>query len=89
MPCLVALIAMISPRLAIVLLWLFTDRNTVAFESGWIAILGFLLLPWTTLAWILCYAPFFGIQGFGWIIVIFAFIVDISTYFKGATAQKN
>ena len=79
---------MISPRLAIFLLWIFTDRNTLAFESGWIAILGFLFLPWTTLAWILCFAPLFGIQGFGWFIVAFAFVVDISTYIKGASARN-
>lgn len=89
MPCFAVLVAMISPRLAIALLWIFTNRNTIAFESGWVAILGFLFLPWTALAWILCYAPFFGVQGFGWIVVAFAFVVDISTYFKGSTVQRS
>lgn len=39
MPCLVALFALISPRLAIFLLWLFTDRMTLAFTSGMAGIL--------------------------------------------------
>ena len=55
-PCFVALFALISPRLAIFLLWIFSDRLTIAFTSGWVGILGFLFLPWTMLAWAVCYA---------------------------------
>ena len=36
--CLVAIAAMLSPRFAIFLVWLFGDRMTIAFNSGWIAI---------------------------------------------------
>lgn len=78
--CCLALVAVISPRLAIVLLWLFTDRVSVAFSSFWIALLGFLLLPWTTLAWLVVFTPVFGVQGFGWFIVIIAFIADLATW---------
>ena len=30
---------------------------------------GFFLLPWTTLAWAICYAPVAGVHGFGWFVV--------------------
>src|SRR6266542_3515430 len=64
--CLVALAAFVSPRLAIFLVWLFTDRMDVAFDSFWWALLGFIFLPWTTLAWAVAYAPVRGVTGFGW-----------------------
>jgi len=34
--CLVALVAIVSPRFAIFLVWAFTDRMTIAFNSFWI-----------------------------------------------------
>ena len=71
--CLVALAAFISPRLAIFLIWLFTDRMSIAFDSFWWGFLGFIFLPWTTLAWTVAYAPIRGVTGFGWFIVVFAF----------------
>ena len=48
--CLVALAAFVSPRLAIFLIWLFGDRMSIAFDSFWWGLLGFIFLPWTTLA---------------------------------------
>jgi hypothetical protein len=88
-PCLVALFALISPRLAIFLLWLFTDRMTLAFTSGWLGIFGFLFLPWTTLAWTVCYAPIFGVSGFGYIVVLFGFVLDISSYASSKNLNRN
>jgi hypothetical protein len=87
--CLVALAAMLSPRLAIFLVWLFSDRMSNAFNSFWIALLGFFFLPWTTLAWAVAYAPRAGVTGFGWFIVIFAFIVDVGTHVGAAQARQR
>jgi hypothetical protein len=86
--CLIALFAWLSPRLAIFVLWLFTNRMTVAFHSFWVAFLGFLLLPWTTLAWAVCYAVPKGVQGFGWFLVILAFLVDLASYGSGGRARR-
>lgn len=85
--CVVALFAMASPRLAVFLVWLFTDRMGVAFDRGWMGFVGFLFLPWTTLAWTFCYAPVKGVSGFGWIIVVFALITDLGTY--GGSSQMK
>jgi hypothetical protein len=87
--CLVALVAMLSPRLAVFLLWLFTDRMSVAFNSFWVGLLGFVLLPWTTLAWAVVYAPVRGVTGFGWFLVILGFLVDISTHVGSAQARRQ
>ena len=69
MGCLLALVAAISPRFVIFLLWIFSDRLTIAFRSGWEGIIGFLLLPYTTLFYALVYAPGKGVDSFGWVIV--------------------
>jgi hypothetical protein len=87
--CLVAIAAMLSPRLAVFLLWLFTDRMDAAFNSGWIALLGWLFLPWTTLAWAIAYAPRSGVSGFGWFVVILAFVVDLMTHVGAAQARRQ
>jgi hypothetical protein len=87
--CLIALVAMLSPRLAVFLLWLFTDRMSIAFDSFWVALLGFLFLPWTTLAWAVVYAPVRGVTGFGWFLVILAFLMDIGTHVGSAQARRE
>jgi hypothetical protein len=87
--CLAALAAFISPRLAIVVLWLFTDRMSVAFDRFWWGLLGFVVLPWTTLAWAAMYAPIGGVSGFGWFIVAFGFFADVMTHLGSAQARRD
>jgi len=87
---LVLLAAAFSPRFAIFLLWLFDNsRMDVAFDSFWIPLLGFFFLPWTTLAWAVAYAPVRGVTGFGWFLVILAFVVDVSTHVGSAQARRR
>jgi hypothetical protein len=53
--CLLVLLAVISPRLAMVGIWLLTDWEDRVF-SGWlIPILGIVFLPWTTLLYTVGY----------------------------------
>lgn len=80
MGCLVVLFALISPRLALFVLWLFTDLLSRAFESWFVPFLGFFLLPWTTLAYAAMWASSDGVSGFEWFIVVLAFLVDLSSY---------
>lgn len=88
--CLVALASAISPRLGLFLLWLFTDRLSEAFTSGWIGLIGFLFLPWTALAWAVAYQPLgdVGVTGFGWFVVLLALLVDLSTHAGSAQARR-
>jgi hypothetical protein len=87
--CLLALAAVLSPRLAVFLLWLFTDRMSEAFDSFWIALIGFIFLPWTTLAWAVAHAPRSGVTGFGWFVVILAFFADMSTHIASYQARQQ
>jgi hypothetical protein len=88
--CLVALTSFISPRLGLFVPWLFTDRLSQALDSFWVGLLGFLFLPWTTLAWAVAYQPAgdIGVRGFGWLLVAFAFIVDLSTHAGSARTRR-
>jgi hypothetical protein len=86
--CLVALAALLSPRLAIFLIWLFGDRMDYAFDSFWVGFIGFLFLPWTTLAWTIAYAPIQGVTGFGWFVVVLGVIFDISSYTSASQARR-
>ena len=89
MGCLFALIAAFSARFALFLLWIFTDRLTVAFRSGWEGLLGFLLLPYATLFYALVYAPGRGVDAFGWGIVAFGVVIDVSSHGFGSRAQRR
>ena len=89
MGCLFALVAAISPRLALFLLWVFTDRLSVAFRSGWEGVLGFLLLPYTTLFYALVYAPGRGVDGFGWIVVALGVLFDVGALAAGGRRGRR
>lgn len=81
MPCLVALLAFISPRLAIFAIFLFSDLLSDAFDSWLVPLLGFFLLPWTTLAYAVMWAASTDqVSGFEWFIVILAFLFDVGSY---------
>ena len=87
MGCLILLISMISPRLALVLVWIFTDFVDRAYDSFIVPFLGLLVLPWTTLIYSLAYAPRVGVTGWGWFFVILGVLADLSNY--GENARRN
>lgn len=80
---------MVSPRLAIGIIFLFTDRMGIAFQHFWMGLVGFVFLPWTTLAWSLCYQRGNGVSGFGWVLVVAAFIADLSTHAGTSQARRR
>ena len=57
MGCFVVLFALISPRLALFFVAIFSDLLSRAFDSWFIPLLGFFLLPWTTLAYACMWEP--------------------------------
>jgi hypothetical protein len=89
MGCIVALFALISPRLALFGLWVFGDTLGRAYDTAIVPILGFFLLPWTTLA----YAAFWEwgagheVTGIEWFFIVLAFLADIGAYDGGRRSQ--
>jgi hypothetical protein len=89
MGCLIVLAALLSPRFVIALLYLFTERLTTAFRSGWVGLAGFLFLPWTTALYALVYHPIDGVTGIGWIVVAIGFAIDLGSWFGGGRHAKS
>jgi hypothetical protein len=89
MGCLFALISAFSARLALFLVWIFTDRLSIAFRSGWEGILGFIFLPYATLFYVLVYQPHKGVDAFGWVIVALGIALDLSSHLFGSRAGRR
>jgi hypothetical protein len=90
MPCLIALFALISPRLAIFFIWIFSGLLGRAFDSWILPVLGFFLLPWTTLAYAVMWdAGTHRVSGFEWFIVGLAFVFDLASYDRGRRARAD
>lgn len=89
MGCFLALLALISPRLVLFLLWIFDDVIGQAIDGWLVSVLGFLLLPWTTLSYVAFWDWGSGrhVTGFEWFFVILAFLIDLSSYFGGNRAR--
>ena len=78
MPCLVVLFALISPRLALVVMALLSDVLSRAYDGIVLPLIGFFLLPWTTLAYAFMWnTGTHEVRGFEWFVVIVAFLADI------------
>ncbi len=81
MPCLVALFALISPRLALFAIWVFGSLLDRAYDSWIVPVIGFFLLPWTTLAYALMWGfSTNGVQGLEWIVVALAAFLDLGVF---------
>jgi uncharacterized membrane protein YecN with MAPEG domain len=89
MPCVVVLLALISPRLALFCLWIFSSVLSRAFESWFIPLLGFFLLPWTTLAYAGMWdtGSLHRVSGFEWFIVFLAFVIDLGSWVGGQRSR--
>jgi hypothetical protein len=90
MGCFVALFALISPRLALFALFLFSDLLSRAYEDWILPFVGFFLLPWTTLAYAVMWSVgTHGVRGFEWFIVILAFLFDLGSWREGRGARRG
>src|SRR3954452_22413899 len=78
MPCVAVLLAIISPRLALVVVAIFSDILSRAFDSWVLPLIGFFILPWTTLAYgVMWDVGTHKVTGFEWAVVVVAFLADI------------
>ena len=70
MGCLLALLAGFAPRVALALVWIFTNLVDRAFNGFLIPLLGLIVFPYATLFYVLAYSPVSGgVGGWGWIFV--------------------
>ncbi len=90
MGCLVVLFALISPRLALFFVWLFSNLLDRAYDEWWLPLLGFFVLPWTTLAYAVMWSAGTNeVTGFEWFIVGLAFILDVSSWSQSGKLDRR
>lgn len=89
--CFVVALGAFFPRVALFFIWLATNWISVAFSSNWfLALLGAILLPYTTLTYVLLWAWFGPVTGFTWFFVVLAFFVDMAAWTgSGRSAQQR
>ena len=81
MGCFIPLLAIISPRLALFAIWVFSNLLSRAFDDWIVPLIGFFLLPWTTLAYAVMWSVGTNeVEGFEWFIVVLAFLADLSSH---------
>jgi hypothetical protein len=89
MPCLFALLAVAFPRIAIVLLWLFTNFFVGMYNGIIIPLLGFVFLPLTLIAYTYIHRMHAGGLTSGELVVLFiAVIIDLGLVSGGAWGRR-
>lgn len=87
--CFAVLLGAFFPRIALVLMWLFSDLITRAFDANWlIPLAGILLLPYTTFSYVLVYWAAGEVVGFGWAFVILGLVLDLGSYSSASQARR-
>ena len=87
MCCLALIAGFIGPRVALFIWWVFGSKVDAAFDSWVWPLLGLVFLPWTTLAYITTYIG--GIDGFDWVIIGLAVVLDIVNIGGGAYGNRR
>jgi hypothetical protein len=88
MCCLFTALLLLGPRAAILVWWLIEPvRWNATFDTFLWPLLGFLFLPWTTLAYVAVYPA--GIDGFDYLFLGLGLLFDLSSYFGGGYSNRN
>ena len=87
--CLLVLLGSAFPRVALFLTWIFTSRVDLAFDGFLLPLAGFVFLPYTTLFYVIAYAPNAGVSTFGWIFVAFGVLLDLGNWFGSGRAGSR
>lgn len=89
MGCALGVLALVTPRFVLVVLWAFSDYLTSAFGSFLWPLLGFLFLPTTTLAYAVARNEFGGVRGIGVVLVALGALLDLGVIGGGARGRRR
>ena len=89
MCCVLAILAFFGPRLALFLLAVFTTYLNRAFDTFLIPFLGFVFLPWTTIAYAIAQNELGGLNGIGLLVVILGVLADVGVLGGGARQRRG
>jgi hypothetical protein len=89
MPCLVLIVVLAFPRIALVLLFLFSHYLQRAYHSVILLVVGFLFLPITTLAYAWMVNTGRPTAGVNLVILIVAVVIDLGGLGSGASRRRR
>jgi len=89
MGCLLAFLALVAPRVAIVLIVFFSDYFLRAYDSGCWTCLGFLFMPTTTIAYAWAKNTTGGVEGLQLVVVVVAVLIDFGLIGGGARRARS
>jgi hypothetical protein len=87
MCCWILIAFAFAPRAALVFMWLFTSRISLAFESILLPLVGFFIMPWTTLTDTL--VSLNGLNIFEIVLMVAAVGADLGIWGGGAKKRKS
>jgi uncharacterized oligopeptide transporter (OPT) family protein len=88
MPCLLLLLTLAFPRVAIVLLYFFSDFLERAYHSLIIVVIGFLFLPITTIVYAWVVNSHHPVEGLYLVAVIISVLLDLGLIGHGARSRR-
>lgn len=78
----------VGPRFAVAIWWIFGNRVELAFDSWIWPLLGLIVLPWTTLAYLIAWQPGGASGNLDVVIVFVGIALDIVTYLHRFAAKS-
>lgn len=79
----------LAARAALVFVWIFTDDVDRAFSGFLVPLLGLILVPFTTLVYVLLWQSGRGVHGVEWLWVGLAFILDLGSTAGGEMQRRQ
>ena len=89
MTCLLALLALCTPRLVIIGVVIFSDYIGRAYETNLVPFLGFLFLPLTTLAYAWAINTTGSVEGLQLVVVVIAVLADLGMLGGSESARRK
>jgi hypothetical protein len=87
--CLLAVLALVTPRFVLVVMWLFSNYISRAIDGWIVPVLGFIFLPTTTIAYTFAENEFGGVRGGGLLLVILGVLLDVGLIGGGARGRSS
>ncbi len=89
MHCLIGCLALLTPRLAILLVFFFTNYIGRAYETALWPLLGFVFMPLTTLAYAWAVNTNTTVTGIYLVVVVIAVLIDLGLVGTSASARRS
>jgi hypothetical protein len=83
MPCLLAVVVLMFPRVILVLMWLLTNYLTRAYHGLLLPLLGFIFLPITTIVYAWMVNNHMPLEGINVVILVVAVLFDAASHDSG------